>query len=139
MLSGALERALSKRGLLGAGEAGAGEFELSVEIDRYEPGNAFKRWLMPGYGPTVLRVRGELVDPGTGEVVTDIDHQRRVEVGGGFTIGAWRWIFDQVATDLAKDFAKHRTAAEFVAHDFVDDDEPAGLSTNLAVAPRPPS
>ena len=61
MLADALNGALEKRNLKWAG----GNFpmlELSAEIVEYTKGDAFKRWLMPGWGSTVLVVRGALTD-----------------------------------------------------------------------------
>ena len=34
---------------------------ITSKIAEYEPGNAFKRWLMPGWGSTVLRIECDLM------------------------------------------------------------------------------
>ena len=71
---------------------------LSVRIVNYEPGNAFKRWLMPGYGSTVLTVECALRDGA--EKVATVNARRTVDGGGGYTIGAWETIFSSVAEDI---------------------------------------
>jgi len=76
---------------------------LSLNITEYRPGNAFKRWLLPGYGATVLSVDGELKDAKDRSVVATISHRQGVYAGGAYSIGAWKYIFSTVATDIAKD------------------------------------
>lgn len=74
---------------------------LDAEIVEYEPGNAFKRWLLPGYGATVLTVRATLKEKD--KVVATAESRRTVSFGGGYSVGAWKSIFRDVAEDLAKD------------------------------------
>ncbi|HTN72678.1 MAG TPA: DUF4410 domain-containing protein [Methylomirabilota bacterium] len=76
---------------------------VNLEISDYRPGNAFKRWLLPGYGSTVLAVQGKLLDASTGALAASINYQRSVHFGGAYTIGAWESIFQTVADDLAQD------------------------------------
>ncbi|GIW53604.1 MAG: hypothetical protein KatS3mg082_0008 [Nitrospiraceae bacterium] len=51
----------------------------------------------------MLAVEGTLRDTQTGVVAATIRHERSVHFGGAYTIGAWSYIFDQVADDLARD------------------------------------
>jgi len=99
-MRGALEEKLRAAGLLGATGSERKPLVLSARIVDYEPGDAFKRWLMPGYGSTVLTVECALQD-GKKRVAT-VNARRTVDAGGGYTIGAWDTIFGQVAEDIVK-------------------------------------
>jgi hypothetical protein len=74
---------------------------LTTNIVQYEKGDAFKRWLMPGWGSTVLVVRGDLADA-EGHVVGSVDAKRTVDAGGGYTIGAWKTVFRDMANDIVE-------------------------------------
>jgi hypothetical protein len=102
MLRDALKKELAKRDILWSGDQSAERFTLSTQVLNYEMGSAFKRWLLPGYGSTILEVEGELKDR-KGTVVATINHKRGVYAGGAFTIGAWKTIFDSVASDIARE------------------------------------
>jgi hypothetical protein len=73
---------------------------FDTKITEYEPGNAFKRWLLPGYGSTILGVNCDMKDAETGKLIGTIDARRTVSMGGGYTIGAWRTIVGEVADDV---------------------------------------
>jgi len=103
LLRKAMQTALSDEQLAWAAGDNPEHFIVNLEVTHYRPGNAFKRWLLPGYGSTVLAVRGKLSDASTGAVAASIDYQRSVHAGGAFTIGAWETIFQTVADDLAQD------------------------------------
>jgi hypothetical protein len=75
---------------------------LSSRITEYEPGDAFKRWLLPGWGSTVVAVEGELRDD-TDAVVGTVRARRTVSFGGAYTIGAWRGVFGSVADDIVSE------------------------------------
>ena len=57
-LKGAIDWELTQANLAGTG------YVLRTDIVRYEPGNAFKRWLMPGFEATRLNVVGKVCSPG---------------------------------------------------------------------------
>jgi hypothetical protein len=99
----ALVEALRKEDLLAAEPAGATDLRLAVRITRYEPGNAFKRWVLPGWGSTVLGIGGELKDAQSGRTLATVDSTSTVGIGGLYTVGAWSTIFARCAQDLAKD------------------------------------
>lgn len=103
LLRDAMTTTLKEKGLDRSPGAPGEHFALTLEITEYRPGNAFQRWLVPGWGSTVLVVRGALRDPKTNELAAVIDHERSVAAGGLFSIGAWESIFTDVADDLAKD------------------------------------
>lgn len=101
MLRSAVVTELGDENLLG--QAGApGVVTMNVNIIEYRKGDAFKRWLWPGYGSTVLVVEATLLDA-EGNVDATAQANRSVDAGGGYTIGAWEKIFKDVAADLVSD------------------------------------
>ncbi|MCR5256645.1 MAG: hypothetical protein K6E40_00635, partial [Desulfovibrio sp.] len=80
--------------------AGTG-YVLRTDIVRYEPGNAFKRWLMPGFEATRLNVVGKVFTR-EGVLVAAVPVERYVGFGGGFTIGAWKDVFQDVAKEIVR-------------------------------------
>jgi hypothetical protein len=100
MMNTALKEALTEHNIAWQGDPAADRFLLDVVVDDYEPGNAFKRWLLPGFGSTIVRVTGQLTDMSTGRVAGELDHERAVHAGGGYTIGAWQTVFKGVADDI---------------------------------------
>ena len=74
---------------------------LDSKILDYDEGNAFKRWLLPGWGATVLTIQSDLRKDG--QLVGTVDAKRTVSAGGGYTIGAWKTIFDNLASDVVED------------------------------------
>jgi hypothetical protein len=103
MLRNATAAALRDEGIYSPQGTGQPDYLLALQIIEYRPGNAFKRWLLPGWGSTVLRVHGDLRDARNGAVVASVDHRHSVFIGGVFTIGAWERIFTLVADDIAHD------------------------------------
>jgi hypothetical protein len=100
MLKDALANQLSKEAMLWDGSSGT-KLVLNSKIIEYAKGNAFKRWLLPGWGTTVLTIQCDLED---GEqVVGSAEARRTISFGGGYTIGAWQTIFNSVAKDVVKD------------------------------------
>ena len=77
---------------------------LNASIVEYNKGSAFKRWLMPGWGSTDLIVHCDLKD-GTNTIGT-VQAKGTVNWGGGFSVGAWKDIFDSVAKDAVRDLSK---------------------------------
>ncbi len=75
---------------------------MNVNIIEYRKGDAFKRWLWPGYGSTVLVVEAILLDS-NGNIDATAQANRSVDAGGGYTIGAWKEIFTNVSADLVSD------------------------------------
>ena len=100
--------------LLWSGDKTAPRFIFDATIINYEPGNAFKRWILPGWGSTVLEVRGELRSPDNGAVAAVIENKRSIFAGGAYTIGAWKSIFGNVADDLALEIKNRIYGGGFV-------------------------
>jgi hypothetical protein len=101
MLRDAMVNELTKEDLLGQ-EGTPGVVTMNVNIIEYRKGDAFKRWLWPGYGSTVLVVEATLLDA-EGNVDATAQANRSVDAGGGYTTGAWKEIFEDVAADLVSD------------------------------------
>ncbi len=101
---------LAKKKLLG--QQGAPDLVTkNVNIIEYRKGDAFKRWLLPGYGSTVLVVEATLLDA-EGNVDATAQANRSVDAGGGYTIGAWKEIFEDVAADLVADLKVNSTGVK---------------------------
>jgi len=100
MMDSALEKSLADHNIAWQGDPAADRFVLDVVIDNYEPGNAFKRWLLPGFGSTIVHASGKLTDMSTGNVAGELDHERAVHAGGAYTIGAWQTVFNGIADDI---------------------------------------
>ncbi len=107
MLRTALNEALMNKGILGEAQRDE-DLTLSVRIMNYEMGNAFKRWVLPFYGSTVLNVECMLADE-KGEIVSKFNHKRSIAIGGFYTVGGWKAIFDSVARDIAVDIKRRMT------------------------------
>lgn len=101
-----LETALSKQGIHPALTNNERSLILESSIIRYEAGNAFKRWLMPGYGKTAIDVQVVVKDSTNNELIATIDVGRTISAGGGFTIGAYRTVFKDIAKAVAKQLKK---------------------------------
>jgi hypothetical protein len=115
-LNEALVSALKKEQLLWNGDKSSPRFLFNARIVDYEPGNAFKRWILPGWGSTVLEIRGEIIKPDDGGVAAVIENKRSVLAGGGYTIGAWKNIFGDVATDLVREMKTRINGGGFLVN-----------------------
>jgi hypothetical protein len=112
MLADALEDQLLEEDLLWLG--GEEPFLLmESRIIGYKKGSAFKRWMMPGWGATELSIRCELKDD-KNNVVGKAAAIREVMAGGGYTIGAWQTVFNDVANDVAEDLREQIESAGYV-------------------------
>jgi len=94
-MSTALGAALARQGLTGEGRN-----KVNVNILAYDPGNAFARWIVPGAGATKLTVEATIVDK-KGTQLAKIPVDRHISAGGGFTVGAYKYIFEEVAQEIA--------------------------------------
>ncbi len=106
MLREELEKALQEEEILWSKTTNEKYYTLSLEIQDYEMGNAFKRWLLPGYGSTILKVLCELNDDVKGVNIDKFEHKRSIVVGGLYTVGGWKTIFQMVAKDIAFDLKR---------------------------------
>lgn len=93
----ALKAAISRQGLNGQG---VGAYTLKSEVVHYKPGNAFARWLMPGAGATELDTLTHVYDAENNEVAT-IPASTMIAAGGGYTVGAYKTVFNDNAIQVA--------------------------------------
>lgn len=63
---------------------------------------------MPRWGATVLTVEATLKD--NDQIVGKANASRNITAGGGYTIGAWKYVYDDIAADLISDLKKQREA-----------------------------
>jgi uncharacterized lipoprotein YajG len=106
ILRSSLDKALADRDLLWDESLNKRYYGISLRIVEYEMGNAFKRWLLPTYGSTVLSVHTDIVDSETGEIVTYMEHKQTIAAGGLYSVGAWKYIFGYVSKDIAVDLER---------------------------------
>jgi hypothetical protein len=104
LLRTALHGALSKQSLSASGQTDA--VALNAAVVEYAKGNAFKRWLWPGFGKTVLATVVELNR--AGRPIGRVNAQRTVTAGGAYTVGAWKSVFEDVSRDIARELKSAR-------------------------------
>ena len=100
LLTEALIKKLQKEGMFPI-NGSTNKIVITSDIVEYDEGNAFKRWLLPGWGATVLSVHCDLKEGS--QLVGSVEARRTVSAGGGYTIGAWRTIFESLAGDIVED------------------------------------
>lgn len=98
IMKNALKKALLKSKLRRGNEG----YTIDVIITEYKPGNAFKRWLIPGCGETQLTVNC-IIKSENGNKAVEIDVSRSVAAGGAYTVGAWEIVFHEVAQALVEE------------------------------------
>ncbi len=79
-------------------------YVLIPEIREYRPGSAFKRWLLPGHGSTILWVESVLREGN--KKIGKLSTRHTVDAGGAYTTGAYESIFGAVAEDIVADLKK---------------------------------
>lgn len=79
MLKESITEALKNEKLICTGSEGH-KLVLSSKIINYKKGDAFKRWLMPGWGGTELSIQCDLKD---GDKIVGSAEARRTVVAGG--------------------------------------------------------
>jgi hypothetical protein len=77
------------------------QYNINVDILEYQPGNAFSRWLLPGAGATKLSVMAIVLDQ-EGLEMAKIPVKRSIGFGGALTVGAWEYVFREVAEEIVK-------------------------------------
>jgi hypothetical protein len=94
----ALQKALREKGVYDAENP---QWTVRTEIVDYEPGNAFARWLLPGAGATKLSVVAFVLDSEERQAAK-ITSARSIGFGGAYTVGAWKYVFEEVAKEIAE-------------------------------------
>ena len=93
-MAGALATALNQEGLT-SDTAG---YVINTRITGYAPGNAFTRWVLPGAGATKLSTESIITTTDNVEVAR-IPVERSIAAGGGYTINAFKYVFEEVAKE----------------------------------------
>lgn len=99
-----LKQKLQENGMLASSGSAGAVYVLTPEIREYRPGSAFKRWLMPGYGSTILWVESVLREGD--KKVGKFSTRHTVDAGGMYTAGAYQSIFGAVAEAIITDLKK---------------------------------
>jgi hypothetical protein len=102
----ALKNELEKRDAFGE----PGKYTINVEVTEYAPGSAFARWLFPGAGATVLKIQSAILNQES-QKLAEVPVERSIAAGGAYTAGAWKYVFEEVATalvDVLKDTTKRK-------------------------------
>lgn len=105
MLEDALVDALENNNLLWTGGYDGNHIIIISKIVDYKKGDAFKRWVLPGWGSTVLSVQSDLKENPSGKIIGSVEARRTVSIGGGYTIGAWKTVFKSLAKDIVKELS----------------------------------
>jgi hypothetical protein len=112
MLVNTLEEQLMEENLLSLGKEEPNLF-MESRIVGYKKGNAFKKWMMPGWGSTELAIHCDLKDD-KNNLVGSAMSSREIVGGGLRTVGAWETIFKDVANDVAGDLRTQIQAKGYV-------------------------
>ena len=97
----ALENALKEENLLWIQRSDGNPLNLEAHILEYEEGHALQRWLMPGFGSTVLHARVDLRNGS--ETLGSFEAHQTVSLGDGFTtIRGWEKVFAGAAKDIVE-------------------------------------
>lgn len=97
----ALEEVLKEEQLLWSPRSNSVPLTMEGHILKYKKGSALQRWVTPGLGSTILDVRVDLKNGD--QVVTSVEAYRKIAIGDGLTIGAWKKIFTEVAKDIVQE------------------------------------
>lgn len=79
---------------------------ITCDVERFEEGSAFQRWLWPTLGPTIGAAAVTVWDVASQRVMLTLRSQSSVRGGGLYTIGADKAIFRAVFDDLIKKLEK---------------------------------
>jgi len=101
-----LQAELAKKSVSVSTEASSNDLVLNTFILEYAAGNAFKRWLFPGYGSSICTLRVEVISQSSQQMVAVINARRSISFGGAYTIGAFKTVFRDVARAVAKQLAE---------------------------------
>lgn len=105
-----LKQKLQENGMLASSGSAGTVYVLTPEIREYRPGSAFKRWLWPGYGSTILWVESVLREGA--KKIGKFSTRHTVDAGGAYTAGAYQSIFGAVAEAIVADLKKKLSVRE---------------------------
>jgi len=101
LMKDAIDKAIAESQL----PQGKDGYAIDVIITEYQPGDAFKRWLMPGWGETKLTVQC-IVKEINGDKAGEMEVSKSIADGGAYTIGAWNYVFSDVAKAMVEEIKK---------------------------------
>lgn len=78
------------------------QYVLTCDIERFQEGSAFKRWLAPGYGATQAEVVVMVWELPAQKVLATFRSEARVQAGGLYTIGADKYILGAAFDDIIR-------------------------------------
>jgi hypothetical protein len=79
--------------------ASDGAYQLVCEVTDFLPGNAVKRWILPGWGATVGRVSAMVQEAHSGRIEVITEGVATIGSGGLYTIGARQYIVPVAVRD----------------------------------------
>lgn len=74
-----------------------GRYRIDCRVEAFQEGNAWKRWVMPGWGQTTARISVTLIDSQSGSEVLTLEGDSAVVGGGLYSLGADRHILESAA------------------------------------------
>ncbi len=77
-----------------------GSLVLTCDIESFAEGNAFQRWLLPGWGATEARVAVIVLEKPEDKVLATLRSHSSVGSGGLFSVGANQYILSVVLNDI---------------------------------------
>jgi len=98
-----IKTSLQEKGFIVAEISGGEEnvIILKNQLTSYEPGSAFKRWVISGWGKTQCTLKTSLIDKKSGKVIGEMVAAEEVGSGGLYSIGADKWILNVVARSIS--------------------------------------
>jgi len=67
---------------------------------------------LPGWGATILIVQCDLVDDDN-NIVGSVKATRTVSIGGLYSVGAWKTVFNNLANDVVEDLSKSILSSKY--------------------------
>ncbi|SMF21159.1 membrane lipoprotein lipid attachment site-containing protein [Desulfovibrio gilichinskyi] len=93
-------------------ETGSSPYSITVTVKEYKPGNAFGRWVFPGFAPTELSTQSvillsdkpvQVINSYDSVYIWDSFGSDTDEFWDSFTVNAWEYIFQNVAQKEVKE------------------------------------
>lgn len=79
---------------------------IKCRLLSFEPGSAFKRWLVPGFGKTQATVQTSLIDKKSGKLLGELVSAEAVSTGGLYSAGADVRILEAIAEGIVNEIEK---------------------------------
>lgn len=79
---------------------------IKCSLLSFEPGSAFKRWIIPGFGKTQATVKTSLIDKKSGKLLGELVSAEAVSAGGLYSAGADTRILKAIAEGIVNEIEK---------------------------------